>query len=103
MALPIDRRPTRPAGAVVGGAARRAHPGAAAARGALFKLRRAHAARDAGDVILAEAHGTVTDMTGESITVTYDPGQRNRLGRLSVLRAVWREGAATIAERVPDQ
>jgi len=39
------------------------------------------AARDAGDVILAEGNGLVTEVSGESITVTYDAGQRNRLGQ----------------------
>jgi DNA-directed RNA polymerase subunit beta len=40
----------------------------------------ARAARDAGDVILAEGHGIVSDVSGDSITVNYDPGQRSRLG-----------------------
>jgi len=39
----------------------------------------ARAARDAGDVILAEGNGIVSDVSGESITVTYDPGQRGSL------------------------
>jgi len=40
----------------------------------------ARAARDAGDVLLAEANGVVSDVTGDSVTVQYDPGQRNRAG-----------------------
>ncbi len=40
----------------------------------------ARAARDAGDVLLAEGSGVVTDVSGEVITVEYDPGQTNRLG-----------------------
>ncbi len=41
----------------------------------------ARAARDAGDVILAEAPGVVTDVSGDAITIQYDPGQRNRWGQ----------------------
>ena len=40
----------------------------------------ARAARDAGDVLLAEGNGVVTDVTGDTVTVAYDPGQRSRLG-----------------------
>ena len=40
----------------------------------------ARAARDAGDVILAEGNGVVTDITGDTVTVQYEPGQRSRLG-----------------------
>jgi len=40
----------------------------------------ARAARDAGDVILAEGTGAVTDVSGDTVTVQYDPGQRSRLG-----------------------
>ncbi len=40
----------------------------------------ARAARDAGDVLLAEGSGVVSDVSGEVITVEYDPGQTNRLG-----------------------
>ncbi len=40
----------------------------------------ARAARDAGDVLLAEGNGVVTDVSGDSVTVQYDPGQRNRYG-----------------------
>ncbi len=47
----------------------------------------ARAARDAGDVLLAEATGIVTDVTGDSVTVQYDPGQRNRFGRSSAARS----------------
>jgi len=41
----------------------------------------ARAARDAGDVILAEATGVVTDVSGDAVTIQYDPGQRNRWGQ----------------------
>jgi DNA-directed RNA polymerase subunit beta len=45
----------------------------------------ARAARDAGDVLLAEGKGTVTEASGELVTVDYDPGQTdwagNPLGR----------------------
>jgi DNA-directed RNA polymerase subunit beta len=40
----------------------------------------ARAARDAGDVILAEGNGVVTDITGDTVTVQYEAGQRSRLG-----------------------
>ena len=40
----------------------------------------ARAARDAGDVILAEGDGTVTEISGDSITVEYAPGQKDRFG-----------------------
>ena len=40
----------------------------------------ARAARDAGDVILAEGNGTVTEISGDSITVEYASGQKDRLG-----------------------
>ena len=40
----------------------------------------ARAARDAGDVLLAEGNGTVTEISGDSITVEYTPGQKDRLG-----------------------
>ncbi|NNN13959.1 MAG: DNA-directed RNA polymerase subunit beta [Acidimicrobiaceae bacterium] len=40
----------------------------------------ARAARDAGDVLLAEGSGVVSDVSGEVITVEYDSGQTNRLG-----------------------
>ncbi|MHB8465616.1 MAG: DNA-directed RNA polymerase subunit beta [Acidimicrobiales bacterium] len=38
------------------------------------------AARDAGDLIMAEGNGVVTDVSGDAVTVQYDPGQRTRLG-----------------------
>jgi DNA-directed RNA polymerase subunit beta len=38
------------------------------------------AARDAGDVILAEGDGTVTEVGGESVVVEYDQGQTDRYG-----------------------
>ena len=40
----------------------------------------ARAARDAGDVVLAEGDGTVTEISGDSITVEYQSGQKDRLG-----------------------
>ena len=40
----------------------------------------ARAARDAGDVLLAEGNGTVTEISGDSITVEYTSGQKDRLG-----------------------
>ncbi|MDA8081851.1 MAG: DNA-directed RNA polymerase subunit beta [Actinomycetota bacterium] len=49
----------------------------------------ARAARDAGDVILAEGSGLVTNVSGESIEVEYSPGQVDRLGR-SLGRKVYR-------------
>ncbi len=38
------------------------------------------AARDAGDVILAEGPGTVTEVTGERVVLDYQPGSRDHLG-----------------------
>jgi len=49
----------------------------------------ARAARDAGDVILAEGDGTVTEITGDAITVEYASGQKDRLGT-SLGRKVYR-------------
>jgi len=40
----------------------------------------ARAARDAGDVALAEGTGEVIEVTGDHIVVQYDPGQTDRLG-----------------------
>ncbi len=40
----------------------------------------ARAARDAGDVILAEGDGTVVEVGGRHVSVDYDPGQSDRLG-----------------------
>src|SRR4029077_17196381 len=40
----------------------------------------ARAAQDAGDVILAEGNGTVTEVTGDQIVVEYGSGQKDRLG-----------------------
>jgi DNA-directed RNA polymerase subunit beta len=40
----------------------------------------ARAARDAGDVLLAEGHGTVAEISGEHVTIEYGPGQVDRLG-----------------------
>jgi DNA-directed RNA polymerase subunit beta len=40
----------------------------------------ARAARDAGDVTLAEGDGNVVEVSGESIVVEYRPGQKDRLG-----------------------
>jgi DNA-directed RNA polymerase subunit beta len=39
----------------------------------------ARAARDAGDVLLAEGTGTVVELSGDHITVEYAPGQTDRL------------------------
>ncbi|MGH9076093.1 MAG: DNA-directed RNA polymerase subunit beta [Acidimicrobiales bacterium] len=39
------------------------------------------AARDAGDVLLAEGDGTVVDVSGEHVTVDYLPDQADRTGR----------------------
>ncbi|HEY6428884.1 MAG TPA: DNA-directed RNA polymerase subunit beta, partial [Acidimicrobiales bacterium] len=38
------------------------------------------AAHDAGDVFVAEGDGTVTEISGDSITVEYRAGQKDRLG-----------------------
>jgi DNA-directed RNA polymerase subunit beta len=38
------------------------------------------AARDAGDVLLSEGDGVVTEVSGENVTVEYTPGQIDRLG-----------------------
>ena len=40
----------------------------------------ARAARDAGDVVLAEAEGMVIDVSGDQITVEYKAGSKDRLG-----------------------
>src|SRR6202451_1509406 len=40
----------------------------------------ARAARDAGDVLLAEGDGTVVEISGDSIVVEYTSGQKDRLG-----------------------
>jgi DNA-directed RNA polymerase subunit beta len=40
----------------------------------------ARAARDAGEVVVAEGEGTVTEVSGEMIVVEYKPGQKNRVG-----------------------
>ena len=40
----------------------------------------ARAARDAGDVLLAEGDGNVVEVSGESVIVEYRAGQRDRLG-----------------------
>jgi DNA-directed RNA polymerase subunit beta len=40
----------------------------------------ASAARDAGDVILAEGEGTVTEISGDLVTVEYRAGQKDRYG-----------------------
>jgi DNA-directed RNA polymerase subunit beta len=41
----------------------------------------ARAARDAGDLVLAEGRGTVTEVGGERIVVEYEPGQKDPRGR----------------------
>jgi DNA-directed RNA polymerase subunit beta len=40
----------------------------------------ARAARDAGDVLIAEGEGTVTEISGDTVTVEYRAGQKDRLG-----------------------
>jgi DNA-directed RNA polymerase subunit beta len=40
----------------------------------------ARAARDAGDVFIAEGNGTVTEVAGDHITVEYTANQKDRLG-----------------------
>jgi DNA-directed RNA polymerase subunit beta len=42
----------------------------------------ARAARDAGDVVLAEGDGTITEVTGDIITVEYNANQKDRLGHV---------------------
>ncbi len=49
----------------------------------------ARAARDAGDVIVAEGDGTVTEVSGDQIVVEYQPGQRDRLSH-PLARKVYR-------------
>ncbi|MGH8981386.1 MAG: DNA-directed RNA polymerase subunit beta, partial [Acidimicrobiales bacterium] len=39
------------------------------------------AARDAGDVVLAEGEGTVTEVSGDQLVVEYRSGQKDRLGQ----------------------
>jgi DNA-directed RNA polymerase subunit beta len=41
----------------------------------------ARAARDAGDVVLAEGEGTVTEVSGDQVVVEYRSGQKDRLGQ----------------------
>jgi DNA-directed RNA polymerase subunit beta len=40
----------------------------------------ARAARDAGDVLIAEGTGTVVEISGDTVTIEYAPGQKDRLG-----------------------
>jgi DNA-directed RNA polymerase subunit beta len=40
----------------------------------------ARAAQDAGDVVMAEGDGTITEVTGDHITVEYNANQKDRLG-----------------------
>jgi DNA-directed RNA polymerase subunit beta len=40
----------------------------------------ARAARDAGDVLLAEGKGVVVEVSGEHVTVDYEPNQKDRTG-----------------------
>src|SRR5487761_2202024 len=49
----------------------------------------ARAARDAGDVVLAEAEGTVVEASGEAITVEYKAGAKDRNG-VALGRKVYR-------------
>ncbi len=47
------------------------------------------AARDAGDVIVAEGEGTVTEVSGDQIVVEYRSGQKDRLGQ-TLARRIYR-------------
>ncbi|MGH9302475.1 MAG: DNA-directed RNA polymerase subunit beta, partial [Acidimicrobiales bacterium] len=49
----------------------------------------ARAARDAGDVILAQGRGTVTEVTGDHIVVEYEADQKDRYGA-TLSRSVYR-------------
>src|ERR1700723_2534019 len=40
----------------------------------------ARAARDAGDVLVAEGNGTGVEISGDTVTIEYAPGQRDRIG-----------------------
>ena len=40
----------------------------------------ARAARDAGDVLVAEGDGMVTEISGDTVTIEYAPGQKDRFG-----------------------
>jgi DNA-directed RNA polymerase subunit beta len=40
----------------------------------------ARAARDAGDIIIAEGDGAITDVSGDHITIEYNANQKDRLG-----------------------
>jgi DNA-directed RNA polymerase subunit beta len=40
----------------------------------------ARAARDAGDVVLSEGEGTITEVSGDQIVIEYKSGQKDRLG-----------------------
>jgi DNA-directed RNA polymerase subunit beta len=48
------------------------------------------AARDAGDVIVAEGEGTVTEVSGEQVVVEYRAGQKDRLGQALAGRRIYR-------------
>jgi DNA-directed RNA polymerase subunit beta len=49
----------------------------------------ARAARDAGDMVIAEGDGTITEVTGDHITIEYNANQKDRLGHL-LSRKVYR-------------
>jgi DNA-directed RNA polymerase subunit beta len=49
----------------------------------------ARAAKDAGEVVVAEGEGTVTEVSGEMIVVEYNPGQKNRVGEDLVTRKAY--------------
>jgi DNA-directed RNA polymerase subunit beta len=42
----------------------------------------ARAARDAGDIIIAEGDGTITEVAGDHIAIDYNPNQKDRLGHV---------------------
>jgi DNA-directed RNA polymerase subunit beta len=56
------------------------------------------AARDAADMVLAEEEGTVTDVSGDSITVEYTKNSRKRVYRLQKFR---RSNQDTCINQVP--
>ena len=74
---------------------------AGGARGALHRHGvEARAARDAGDVILAEGNGTVSEICGDSVTVEYTPGRRTASARRSGARSTgWPSSAAPTRTR----
>ena len=60
----------------------------------------ARAARDAGDVLLAEGDGTVVEVSGDHVTVEYGPGQSDSAGTPSAARCTgWPSSAAPTRTR----